>query len=108
MTTPSEQQPREAGFFRAIREWGLTRGDNGFLGGVVDGLAQRVGMATVPARITQYDQQGILAYPMLQPDGKITLFTGAFESPVQAITLADSLRALGMTPVLAYRTGRAF
>ena len=51
MTTPSEQQPSEAGFFRAIREWGLTRGDNGFLGGVVDGLAQRVGMATVPARI---------------------------------------------------------
>ncbi len=51
MTTPSEQQPREAGFFRAIREWGLTRGDNGFLGGVVDGLAQRIGMATVPARI---------------------------------------------------------
>ncbi|MCB2411483.1 PspC domain-containing protein [Demequina sp. TTPB684] len=51
MTTPPEQQPREAGFFRAIREWGLTRGDNGFLGGVVDGVAQRVGMATVPARI---------------------------------------------------------
>ncbi len=51
MTTPSEQQPREAGFFRAIRDWGITRGDNGFLGGVVDGLAQRVGMATVPARI---------------------------------------------------------
>ncbi len=51
MTTPSEQQPGEAAFFRAIREWGLTRGDNGFLGGVVDGLAQRVGMATAPARI---------------------------------------------------------
>ncbi len=51
MTTPSEQQPREAGFFRAIRDWGITRGDNGFLGGVVDGMAQRVGMATVPARI---------------------------------------------------------
>ena len=51
MTSPSEQQPREAGFFRAIREWGLTRGDNGFLGGVVDGLAQRVGMATGPARL---------------------------------------------------------
>lgn len=51
MTTPSEQHPSEAGFFRAIRNWGLTRGDNGFLGGVVDGLAQRVGMATVPARI---------------------------------------------------------
>lgn len=51
MTTPSDSQPREAGFFTAIRRWGLTRGDNGFMGGVVDGLAQRVGMATVPARI---------------------------------------------------------
>lgn len=51
MTTPSGQQGHEAGFFRAIRDWGLTRGDNGFLGGVVDGVAQRVGMATGPARI---------------------------------------------------------
>ena len=51
MTTPSDQQPREAGIFTTIRSWGITRGDNGFLGGVVDGTAQRIGMATVPARI---------------------------------------------------------
>lgn len=51
MTTPSDHQPREAAFFTSIRKWGLMRGDNGFLGGVVDGVAQRIGMATVPARI---------------------------------------------------------
>lgn len=51
MTSSPDSQPSEAGFFTAIRSWGITRGDNGFLGGVVDGLAQRVGMATGPARI---------------------------------------------------------
>src|SRR5690554_2679962 len=51
MTNTPDSQPREAGFFTAIRQWGITRGDNGFLGGVVDGLANRVGMATGPARI---------------------------------------------------------
>lgn len=51
MSTPDNPQPREAGLFTTIRGWGITRGDNGFLGGVVDGLAQRIGMATAPARI---------------------------------------------------------
>lgn len=51
MTSSPDSQQSEAGFFTTIRRWGITRGDNGFLGGVVDGLAQRVGMATGPARI---------------------------------------------------------
>lgn len=51
MTTPIEPQPQEAALFRTIRGWGLTRGDNGVVGGVVEGLGQRIGMARVPARI---------------------------------------------------------
>lgn len=62
----------------------------------------------VSTRIASYSQRGILAYALQQANGSMTLFSGAFESPAQATTLADSLRALGMTPVLAYRTGRAF
>ena len=62
----------------------------------------------VTARITVYQQRGILAYALQQTNGKAILYTGAFESPAQATTLADSLRARGVTPVLAFRTGRAF
>jgi hypothetical protein len=61
----------------------------------------------VPTRISEYGKRGILAYSLVQANGSATLYTGAFESPAQAIMLSDSLRALGLTPVLAYRTGRA-
>ncbi|WP_159448741.1 PspC domain-containing protein [Demequina sp. NBRC 110053] len=47
--TPQPQ--KEAAFFTSIRSWGLTRGDNGVVGGVVEGLGQRIGMARVPARL---------------------------------------------------------
>ncbi|WP_084105023.1 PspC domain-containing protein [Demequina sp. NBRC 110056] len=47
--TPQPQ--KEAAFFTSIREWGLMRGDNGVVGGVVEGLGERVGMARVPARL---------------------------------------------------------
>jgi phage shock protein PspC (stress-responsive transcriptional regulator) len=50
MSTAPEQAPREAALFRTIREWGITRGDHGVIGGVVEGLGDRVGMARVPAR----------------------------------------------------------
>jgi len=42
---------KEAAFFTTIRGWGLTRGDNGVIGGVVAGLGARIGMAPVPARL---------------------------------------------------------
>jgi hypothetical protein len=67
-----------------------------------------VAATAVAARLADYQKRGILAYALQQANGSATLFTGAFESPAQATTLADSLRALGRIPVLAYRTGRAF
>jgi len=51
MSTAPEQEPQEATLFRTIRGWGITRGDHGVIGGVVEGLGDRVGMARVPARI---------------------------------------------------------
>lgn len=51
MSTTPEQAPHEAALFRTIREWGITRGDNGVVGGVVEGLGDRIGMARVPARL---------------------------------------------------------
>ncbi|MFW2513032.1 PspC domain-containing protein [Demequina sp. SO4-13] len=49
--TEQPQPQKEAAFFTAIRQWGLTRGQNGVVGGVVEGLGARVGMAAVPARL---------------------------------------------------------
>ncbi|MFW7413756.1 PspC domain-containing protein [Demequina sp. SO4-18] len=49
--TEQPQPPREAAFFTTIRQWGLTRGEHGVVGGVVEGLGARVGMAAVPARL---------------------------------------------------------
>lgn len=58
--------------------------------------------------ISDYDRRGISAYGLKQEDGRITLYTGALETLVQAKYLADSLRTQGVKAVLVYRTGRAF
>ncbi len=67
-----------------------------------------VPVSEVWVHVKEYGSRGVLAYALQQANGSATLYTGAFESPRQATLLADSLRALGITPVLAYRTGRSF
>lgn len=71
-------------------------------------LESNVASSMVPARLAALTSRGIQAYALRQGDGSANVYTGAFESPVQATALADSLRATGIAPVLAYRTGRAF
>lgn len=71
-------------------------------------LESKVTTAMVAARLEALSNRGILGYALRQSDGSATIYTGAFESPTQARALADSLRAVGVAPVLAYRTGRAF
>ncbi len=71
-------------------------------------LETRVGASLVGSRLAAFASRGILAYALRQPDGSASIYTGAFESPVQATALADSLRAVGVAPVLAFRTGRTF
>jgi phage shock protein PspC (stress-responsive transcriptional regulator) len=44
-------EPREAAFFTTIRSWGIVRGPEGILGGVIAALGRRVGLAPWPARI---------------------------------------------------------
>ena len=62
----------------------------------------------IRSRTELYAQRAITAYGLIQRDGSAMMYTGAFESPKQAATLAISLRAIGITPVLVYRTGRTF
>jgi hypothetical protein len=47
----SDTEPREAAFFTTIREWGIVRGPQGVLGGVISAAGARVGLAPWPARI---------------------------------------------------------
>ncbi len=71
-------------------------------------LAKAVSPTLIPTRLAELANRGIIAYALLQPDGGANVYTGAFESPMQATLLADSLRALRVAPVLVYRTGRTF
>ncbi len=70
-------------------------------------LESGVAVERVRARLIDFTTLGISAYALQQVDGSATLYTGAFESPQQALILADALRTLRVAPVLVYRTGRA-
>lgn len=65
-----------------------------------------VAAGAVQAEIARYATRRVAVYPLFQPDGSARLYTGAFETPAQAAMFAESLRAAGVTPVLAYRIGR--
>lgn len=71
-------------------------------------IESKVTPSLVPTRLAALAARGLIAYALRQADGSATIYTGAFESPLQATALADSLRAAGVAPVLAYRTGRGF
>jgi hypothetical protein len=71
-------------------------------------LDQRVEPAVLATRLAALRSRGLLVYALRQSDGSASLYTGAFESPGQAVPLLDSLRATGLAPVLVYRTGRTF
>ena len=52
--------------------------------------------------------RGVPACALLQDDGTVRLFAGAFETAAAAVLLGADLRAAGLAPQLAYRTGRTF
>jgi hypothetical protein len=52
-------------------------------------------------------KRGVPAYVLVTPTGGGRVYAGAFDSADQATPLATSLRAIGLVPVVAYRTGRA-
>jgi hypothetical protein len=64
--------------------------------------------SAVPQRLAQYAVQGRPVYALRQIDGSARLYAGAFETPAQAALYAESLRAAGIAPVLAFRIGRVF
>ncbi len=70
-------------------------------------LESEVGTDAAAARTASFARRGIIAYALRQQDGSANIYTGAFETPRQAVRLADSLRTAGINPVLVHRTGRA-
>lgn len=60
------------------------------------------------ARVAALAARGVSAYALVQDDGSVRLFAGAFETAAAAVPLDADLRAAGLAPQLAYRTGRTF
>ena len=71
-------------------------------------LEDSLAVRETAAAVSRWESAGIRAYGLLQDDGRVRVFAGAFESASQAGWLASMLRDTGATPLLAYRTGRAF
>jgi hypothetical protein len=71
-------------------------------------LEDSLAVSETAAAVSRWERVGIRAYGLLQDDGRVRVFAGAFESASQAGWLASMLRDTGATPLLAYRTGRAF
>ncbi len=51
VTSTNDNSRPEAAFFTNIRSWGITRGEHGVVGGVLEGVGARIGLDRAPARI---------------------------------------------------------
>jgi len=60
------------------------------------------------ARVAALTGRGVPAYALVQDDGSVRLYAGAFETAAAAVPLDAELRGAGLAPQLAYRTGRTF
>ena len=104
-----ERSEAEA-FLAMLRDRGLVRGNVGRVLRAPYALQLASGVPTgdLPAALAGWEARGIPAYALLQEDGRARLYVGAFETYDQSVLLASSLRDLGVTPRVAFRTGRTF
>jgi len=94
----------------ALRTEGVLRADAGVVVRVPLALLLEAGVprGAAPARVAALVARGVPAYALVQEDGTVRLFAGAFETAAAAVPLDADLRAAGLAPQLAYRTGRTF
>lgn len=71
-------------------------------------LAEGLDRASAGEAVRGWRERGISAYALLQDDGSVHVFAGAFETPAQAAPLAASLHDAGVTPLVVFRTGRGY
>lgn len=104
-------EPRQAdSLLRAVRSAGAI-GETG--GAVVNApYALLVDSASSPAEsqsvVARFIEMGAPAYGLLQPDGRVLVFVGAFMGPEESMTFAEELAVSDVKPLLVYRTGRPF
>ncbi|MDQ8153854.1 MAG: hypothetical protein P3B98_04245 [Gemmatimonadota bacterium] len=94
----------------ALRAEGILRPDAGVVVQVPLAVLLEAGVprGAAPARVAALGSRGVPAYALVQDDGTVRLFAGAFETAAAAVPLDADLRVLGLAPQLAYRTGRTF
>ena len=63
---------------------------------------------TTPLALARWRRAGLPAYGLVQEDGHVTIFMGAFERSEQGALLVPALQSAGVIADLAYRTGRTF
>jgi hypothetical protein len=74
---------------------------------LIDSIPSQGGMRSkVREKIEALTSKDVAAYALIQNDGSARIYAGAFEQPQQSSLAATALRVAGLTPVLAYRTGR--
>ena len=74
---------------------------------LVDSVPAQAGVAArVRDKLQVLAGKNITAYALIQRDGSARFYTGAYVTPDQSSLAASALRMAGVTPVLAYRTGR--
>ena len=93
-----------------LRHDGLVRGGEGRVVRVPYALviANNIDRSKAPDLHDSWVRRGFNPYLLVQDDGALRMLAGAFETAAQAAPLAAALRAAGVAPVLAYRTGRTY
>ncbi len=74
---------------------------------LIDSIPSQGGMGEVTReRLRGFIERSVPAYALIQRDGSARVYAGAFQDPEQSALAATDLRVKGLTPLLAYRTGR--
>ena len=94
----------------ALRNDGVLRAEAGLVVRAPIALLLEAGVprGAALAQVAGLVARGVPAYALLQDDGSVRLFAGAFETAAAAVLLSADLRAKGLAPQVAYRTGRTF
>src|SRR5690606_34471833 len=51
--SPGAERP-EGAFFTSMRDWNTPRGSSGWIGGVIEGVGAKIGLAAAPARLIAF------------------------------------------------------
>lgn len=71
-------------------------------------LARGVTPESAEIRLQAFRERKRPVFALVQDDGSVTVFAGAFETPEQSAQLLSELRADGEQVSVAYRTGKVF